>query len=162
MSSGSEAPGYVQPNLLAQFDPELVMKGLNRARNGLLPEEKSAIEGRYGAIGRETQQNLSEQFAGQDIPIATKLGLMNDARANLGRDLTETLLTANAQARNEGFGQYATLQGIAGNQVGMQNQYNMGKYQADQQGKFDWGQALGGLFQGAGAVGGAAMGKPKG
>lgn len=162
MSSGAEAPGYVEPNLLRQFDPQLVMNGLNRARNGISAEERSAIEGRFGALNKEQQQSMQESFAGQNIPLATKIGLMNNSRNSLGKDLQETILNANAQARNEGFSQYATLQGLAGQQTGMMNQYNMGKYQTDKQNEFSWGDALGGFLSAGGQVGGAAMMKPKG
>lgn len=157
MGSGDKAPAYVEPNLLRQFDKDLVMQILNRSKEGLSDEEQAGIEGRYSGVGREQEQMISEQFAGQGVPIATRLGVQSDAKRNLGKDLTQTLLQANASARGEGFGQYATLQNIAGGQVGMQNQYNMGAYQTDQEGKFNFGKVLGAALGAGGSLGGAAI-----
>lgn len=160
---------------------DLLSQIRGRMSQGLDPQMMELIQrqglGNINGMMSAGRQQLN-QLAGENLPASARFGALSNmygqgARATAG--LNDSILMQDLNARNQNFqggvGNWLNLAqtgagiGNMTNQLnlartGMQNQNALKMYEVDKAGEFNWGQAIGGLFQGAGAVGGAMTGRP--
>lgn len=115
-----------------------------------------------GSQLEEGRQNLSEQLAGSGsgVPLDALIGANSRLQTGANKamaGLTDQLAMRNYGAKQEAFGNYANLMGLATGQGNSNNAFNMQKYQIDEENKFKWGDAIGGALGVGGALGGQAI-----
>ena len=184
MGSGSQAPSAVNPNEYlfgteernvpgmfgkgmkipgqkGLFDRALYDQYLAMAKNGLDPKMKAMLEGQAGGQIRGGEQSINESFAGSGLPVGAQLGAKTALRGNVTKNLQNSLLEGDANARQQGTANIMGTLGLGQQGAGMLNQYNMGKYQIDKENEFSWGDALGGLLGAGGSIGSAGISRKK-
>jgi hypothetical protein len=141
---------------------------MNMMKKGLPEDLKKEYERRFsGDIAgqvRGGEQNLKERFSSMgNVPV----GAMNDAYTKLRSGANEAtgnfyggMIGKDFDARQTGFGNFATLQGIANALANSKNQYNLGKFQIDEENKFKFGDFLGSLFGAGGNAFSGYLGRP--
>lgn len=183
MCGSSQAPAYVQPyqsgygvdNL--QGGSDLLNQILQKTKNGLdqnvrgtmINQGMGAVTGAYN----KGTSDINSAYAGSGLSQGGRIGALLGLNKNLGEGANQVynnINLADQQAKAEGFNQWLQTVGLGANVGNMknnyllnsanaQNNYNMNKYQIDEQNSFKLGDVLGGLFGTAGTVlGGMASG----
>jgi hypothetical protein len=161
----SKAPDYEDPKVTQmEGGREAFDYAMNMMKKGLPEEMKREYERKFtGDISgqvRGADQMLKEKFSSMgNVPV----GAMNDAFTKVRSGANEA--TANFRgdmvekdfgAKQAGFGNFTSLQGIAQALANAKNQYKLGKHQIDEEGKFSFGNMLGSVVGAAGNVGAGA------
>lgn len=156
---------------------------LARQNQGLPDQLKALItkqaEDTVNASLTSAKRQAKESLAGRQVPTGSLVRTMADLytnKANVMTGVNKDLAlsdyqekVANQAKALQGFlGLQGMASGMAGSKnqfnlstAGMQNAYNMNKYNVDKANEFNWGEALGSLFGAGGTIGGAMIGKPK-
>lgn len=182
--SSSTAPNAVNPNQYLFGTPSQTVKGFggssfqmggtqgifdkglydqftNMAKNGLDPKVKAMLEGQAGGQIAGGNQSINESFAGSGLSQGAKLGAQTALRSNVGKNLNNSLLEGDMNARQQGAGNIFSTLGLGMQGANSQNDYNLNKYNIDKQNEFSFGDAIGGLLGVGGQLGSSYIGKPK-
>lgn len=153
-----------------------------KMNSGLSSEARGIMEKQgLGGISGQTSAGLDKiktGFNNAGLSSAAKLGAMSNlyqGQQDATSGLFQNIGLAEEQARQRNYGtglegmlgMYSAADRLSGlknqfalNSSGMQNEYNMNKYQVDKQNEFSWGGLLGGLLGVGGQLGGAYLGNP--
>ena len=153
MAKGEEPPEFQNadnPNLVAGGNQSLNF-ALDLMKNGLPPELKEAMTEQFqnnlGGQIRSGEQSLQENFASQgNAPSGALLGGLVSQQSNANnasRNYYADLLSQDFNARQTGFQNATDIQRLLAGVSGQMNQYNLGRYQIDQENDFNWGDFLG-------------------
>lgn len=180
MGSGTPTPTYTGLDKVIYGDKynEALLPGgedffnsfLKQYKEGL-PKDISDIYTKQGKqqIGsnlEEGKQDLLESLtgSGSGVPIDALIGgnakLQNNANKSFA-SLTDQLAMRNYGAKQDAFGNYANLIGLATGQGTNKNTFDMNKYNIDKQNEFSWGDALGATLGVGGSVASAGITRKK-
>jgi len=189
MGGGAELQSFQNPSLkgtgigenLGQTGQDFLSSLLAKQNQGLSPELKALLEKSTSNTLDSTftsgKRALTEATAGKQLPTGALTKGITDLYTNRARGLNEAKTNIELQDYTAKENNYAKalqgflqLQQLAGNLAGqnnsnqlqlsgMKNNYNLNKYQVDEQNSFGWGDLFGGLFGAGGKIlGGMASG----
>ena len=139
---------------------------MNEMRNGLPKDLRGRLEkqGRGAISGnlKSGEEQVRRTFAQNgDVPIGARTDALSGLNQNANKSLNDLYLglgDMDYKAMQNAYSKFSDLQRLALGKAGTVNDARLKGYQIDSENDFSWGDALGGLFQGAGAVGGALLG----